>query len=182
MVARVKDGKAEGVNRAPQPWARVSAYGAFAVTVPSAMWRVLMVAGLLPGTDALRADHLREAGGPGYVLLLSAIQLLTGALSLGLVRPWGERIGGWRLPTWGVAAVATAGALAVTALFTVELPWALLHGERPDGGLVEGPALAILAACYAPIALWGPLLLTATWGYVVRRSAERAEPAPVRAR
>lgn len=162
--------KAEDMERAPQTWARNVAYGAFAVTIPSALWRVLMVAGALPGTEALRTDHLRDAGGPGYVFALSAVQLVAGALSLGLVQPWGERIAGGRLPTWLVAAVATMGALAVTALFTIELPWALLHGQRPDNGLVQGAALVLMAACYAPIALWGPLLLAATWGYVRRRS------------
>ena len=147
---------------------RVAAYAAFAVTIPSAVWRVLMVEGWLPGTDALRAAELATAG-RGYVYALSIAQLFFGFLAVGLVRPWGERIAGIAVNRWLVFLLAATGALAVTGLFTVSMPMALLDGQRPDQGLVTGPALWLMSACYAPIVLWGPLLLVAAIGHLRRR-------------
>lgn len=48
---------------------------------------------------------------------------------------------------------------------TVGLVQALLAGQRPDDGRVAGVPLTVMIACYAPILLWGPLELLATYGY-----------------
>lgn len=85
-------------------WLRVTAWTAFLVTLPSALWRVLMIVGLLPGTAELRAYELAgdPAVGYAYVVGLSIVQVATGFLTVGLLRPWGERLGaggdGGRIP------------------------------------------------------------------------------------
>lgn len=72
-------------------WVGWAAWGAFAATVPSAVWRVLMIVGLMPGTADLRRYELADdpAVGYAYVFGLSLVQLAAGFLTLGLVRPWG---------------------------------------------------------------------------------------------
>ncbi|MBV1777691.1 hypothetical protein KRR55_01045 [Paeniglutamicibacter sp. ABSL32-1] len=158
-----------------QRWAVIAAWGAFLATVPSALWRILMILGLLPGTEALRQFEL--AGDPVanyvYVFALSVVQLTAGFLTIGLVRPWGERFLGRRVLLAPVLVVAMLGGLAVTWLFTIWMTTQVLAGRRPDNGLVSGIPLAIMVACYAPMLLWGPLELVATSGYWKRRAAFR---------
>lgn len=141
------------------------------MTIPSALWRVLMIVGLMPGTADLRAYEL--AGDPTtghlYVFALSVVQLSTAFLTVGLVRPWGERLGRWRIPASPVILAALLGGITVTWLFTVSLPLALAQGHRPDAGLVHGAAFVVMATCYAPIVLWGPLVVIVTVAYAIRR-------------
>src|SRR5699024_3746080 len=85
------------LRRPPPRWARLAAWGAFTCTVPSAIWRILMIEGLIPGTLDLRyayADHHT------YVWSLSLVQLAAGFLTVGLVRPWGEYVGRIKVPRW----------------------------------------------------------------------------------
>jgi hypothetical protein len=158
-----------------QRWAVIAAWGAFLATIPSALWRVLMILGLLPGTEQLRQFELGDDPTPNYayVFALSVVQLTTGFLTIGLVRPWGERLLGRRVPLAPVLVVATLGGLAVTWLFTIAMTTQVLTGHRPDAGLVSGIPLAIMVACYVPILAWGPLELVATAGYWMRRAAYR---------
>lgn len=148
-----------------------SAWGAFLATVPSAVWRVLMIVGLLPGTQELRQFELAGDASLGYVYVfgLSVVQLTAGFLTVGLIRPWGEHVLGRRVPLVPVVLLATLGGLAVVWLFNVQMVGGLVAGQRPDTGLVSGVPLAVLVACYAPILLWGPLELLATAGYWRRR-------------
>lgn len=157
----------------------LAAWGAFLATVPSAVWRVLMIVGLMPGTQELRQVEIADEGvlAYGYVFALSFVQLTTGFLALGLVRPWGERFLGRDIPRTPVVIVATLGGLAVVWLFNISMVSALLAGQRPDAGLVSGVPLAVMLACYAPILLWGPLELLATVGYWLRRR-QPARPEP----
>lgn len=60
----------------PQRWARTAAWGVLACALPSALWRLLMIAGL------------------------SVAQLAAAVLVVGLVRPWGERFLGVPIPRW----------------------------------------------------------------------------------
>ncbi|UZJ23645.1 hypothetical protein RHODO2019_10500 [Rhodococcus antarcticus] len=154
------------------------AWGTFVVTVPSAVWRVLMIVGLMPGTTDLRQFELAgdAAFAYGYVVTLSVVQLTAGFLTVGLVRPWGERLLGRRVPLAPVLVVATLGGLAVVWLFDISMVGALLSGQRPDAGLVSGLPLAVMVTCYAPILLWGPLELAATAGYGLRRRPRRRPP------
>lgn len=155
----------------PPRWAVLAAYGALLSTVPSAVWRVLMIVGLMPGTGDLRQFELAGDATLGYtyVIALSIVQLTTAFLSVGLVRPWGECFLGRRVPIAPVLVVATLGGLAVVWLFDISLARALIAGQRPDDGRVSGAPLWLMVACYAPIFLWGPLELLATVGYWLRR-------------
>jgi hypothetical protein len=155
----------------PGRWTVLAAWGAFLVTVPSAVWRVLMIVGLMPGTKDLRQFELAGDASLayGYVATLSIVQLTAGFLTVGLIRPWGERFLGRRVPLVPVLVVATLGGLAVVWLFDISMVGALVTGRRPDAGLVSGVPLAVMVACYAPILLWGPLELLATAGYGLRR-------------
>lgn len=155
----------------PQRWVVVAAWGAFLATVPSAVWRVLMIVGLMPGTEDLRTFELADDAvlGYAYVFGLSIVQLAAGFLTIGLVRPWGERFLGRGVPLTPVVIIATLGGLAVVWLFDVSLLSAIAAGQRPDDGRVSGLPLAVMVACYAPVFLWGPLELVATAGYWLRR-------------
>lgn len=152
-------------------WQRVVAWAAFAVTVPSAIWRVLMIVGLMPGTAELRAYELAGSAALAYsyVFGLSIVQLACGYLTVGLVRPWGRRLWGRAVPVLPVVIAGALGGLAVTWLFDIRMVGALLQGRRPDAGLVTGWPLVVMAACYAPILLWGPLELVSVAAYAHRR-------------
>jgi hypothetical protein len=160
---------ADRLRRPPPRWAVVTAWAAFACTVPSAVWRVLMVEGLVPGTAALRTAH---AGDHAYVWGLSLVQVTAGLLTIGLVRTWGERLAGRAVPRWVPIGVGAAGGLAVTWIFTVTMTGQVLGGARPDQGLVHGSALALMVACYAPILAWGPLELATVASYAARHPRE----------
>lgn len=155
----------------PQKWAVLAAWGAFLATVPCGVWRVLMIVGLMPGTEDLRQFELADNAALAYlyVFALSIVQLTAGSATLGLIRPWGERFLGRRVPLAPVLIVATLGGLAVTWLFDLSLISALVAGQRPDAGLVSGVPLAVMVACYSPILFWGPLEILATVGYWLRR-------------
>lgn len=145
--------------------AKIAAWGAFASTVPSAIWRLLMIMGLLPGTSDLRAAHAEDQA---YVWCLSLVQLTAGFLAVGLVRPWGERIRGRRIPHWIPIAAGVIGGCAVTYLFTIATVVGLAGGSRPDQGLVQGSALVVMVLCYAPTLFWGPLELVAVFAFIRR--------------
>lgn len=158
-----------GTRRAPQRWAVCAAWAAFLVTIPSALWRVLMILDLMPGTRELQALHADEKA---YVWGLSLVQVPFGALALGLVQGWGERLGRWSIPRWFPVIVGGLGALAVTWLFTIDMTANIFGGSRPDQYTVHGVPLAVMFAAYLPILAWGPLLLTAVAGYWARRQHE----------
>ncbi|MEH3155978.1 MAG: hypothetical protein PGN29_11740 [Gordonia paraffinivorans] len=145
------------------------------MTVPSAVWRVLMVVGAVPGTSDLRTYELAGDATAGYVYVfgLSGIQLGAAFLTVGLTRPWGARWGRYVVPLWPVVVIAAMGAVTVTWLFTIDLPLALAAGHRPDAGRVHDGALVVMVACYAPIVAWGPLTLVAIGEYAARRSCRR---------
>lgn len=153
--------------RPPSRWGVVAAYGAFLAVVPSALWRVAVVWGLLPGSGPLRADILATSG-PGYVYGLSSVQLVAGFLAVGLVSRWGVELFGRRLNRFVVLGFASLGSLGATLIFTVSMTWQLLSGARPDKGLVTGSALDVMILCYAPILLWGPLVAVAAVDYARR--------------
>ena len=159
-------------------WATLSAWAAFLVTVPSAVWRVLMITGLMPGTAALREFELAgdHTAGYVYVFTLSIVQLGAAFLTVGLVREWGAVFCGRRIPVTPVVAVATLGGIAVTYLFSVSMVTQVLAGHRPDAGNVHGIALAVMVGCYVPIVLWGPLELVTTYGYWRRATSSSQKP------
>ena len=114
------------------------------------------------GPDA-RGARMADGVRPILTLVSEGVALL----SLGLVRPWGEMvprwialIGGRRLPPGGVTALATAGAAALTAIWTFAAVKFVSHtiaGPPGRGFLFAGGGWeALLIACYLPLLLWGP--------------------------
>lgn len=152
-------------------WQQICAWAAFAVTVPSALWRVLMIVGLMPGTEELRGYELAgdPALGYGYVFGLSIVQLTCGFATVGLVRPWGSRLFGRAVPVVPVVVAGVLGGLAVTWLFDIGMVTAIAQGRRPDAGLVGGWPFVVMVACYLPILLWGPFVLVSVAAYARRR-------------
>lgn len=155
----------------PSPrWLIWSAWTAFLCTIPSAIWRALMILGLLPGGDALRGHYL-AAGDFGYVMGLSIVQLFFGFLAVGLIRPWGEHLAGYRVPPALGLVLGVCGGLIVTYLFDWGLLPRLLAGGRPDQGLMgTGIHYWVMAAAYSPIFFWGPLTIISSVGYWLRRT------------
>ena len=130
-------------------WLILSAWCAFLCTVPSAVWRVAMIMGWLPDTSELRDRELEQGTISGYlyVYALSIVQLGFGFLTAGLVRPWGERIRGWRIPRIIPTLLGLLGGLAATWIFNIAMVSAIAFGHRPDWGTLSGWPLVIMVWC-----------------------------------
>ncbi len=161
--------------RPPARWAVVAAHLAPVVALPSGLWRL----GLAGSSLGLVLDG-EPASVQGWdlavVVGLSVLAEAAALLTIGLVRPCGERapawmprIGGRRLPPGPVAAAGVLGALALT------LVWAGAALAYPGSELREGFTgsgwEALFLAAYAPLLLWGPLVAAVTFDYWRRRSA-----------
>ncbi|WP_262284465.1 hypothetical protein [Micromonospora sp. MA102] len=139
------------------------------LVLPSGLWRVALVAGLPIGTPV--------DPGPGesvYIVSLSLVSEGLALLALGLVRPWGEVFPGWlplvggrRVPPRFAVTAATAGAVALTLIWGYAA-WGVPANGNDLGFTPTG--FTLLVACYAPLLLWGPLLLALTWSYHHRHS------------
>lgn len=153
-------------------WARRAAAAAVWVTLPSGLWRVAVVLGVPLGLGESEYDAMLLPGWGLLILpLLSLAQEGAAWLTLGLVRPWGERwprrlpwLGGRRVPVAAAAVPAALGALACT-VYGVLFVWTTLHAEMDI--TVWGQWL--MNACYLPMVAWGPLLGAVTVHYVRRR-------------
>lgn len=165
-------------ERPPQSWARAAAWGVLACAVPSSLWRLLMIVGLMPGTGELRELYSDEVG---YVVGLSIAEVTAAVLVVGLVRPCGERFAGIAIHRWVPVVLGTLGGLAMTWLFSVQLFIGILLGGRPDQGTVTGIHFVVMLVVYAPMVLFGPLTLVAVAGYAQRRRLRQA-PTPGRGR
>lgn len=154
--------------------------------VPSTLWRLPHIFGFdlgLVGTPLLQ-----QQGGPPfayaviYLLFLCTLTCATAYLAIGLVSPWGEVFPRW-LPLLGGRSVPRMPALltAVSGAIVVSLiTWPLVSNVLQ---VVTDPRHAVLGqfsgwgwrwlfvACYAPLALWGPLLLIVATHYYWRRRA-----------
>jgi hypothetical protein len=117
------------------------------------------------------------AGLPGpqsiAIVLISLISEATALLTLGLVKPWGERvpawvpvIGGRPIPPRPVVAVAATGALLLQLIWS----FALRHPTLPGLEFTSSGWRALCMACYLPALLWAPLLAAVTYAYHRRRS------------
>lgn len=122
------------------------------------------------GADMFDADPSVRVMG----LILGLGMLTGGFLTLGLVRPWGERfprflagIGGRPVPV----ALAVIPAVAVAVLFTAAGIEFALEGVGQAGS-------SLTLFMMFPFWLWGPLLGLAAWGYALHRR-ERAGAAVV---
>lgn len=166
-------------------WARIAAWSVLAVALPSVVWRLSMaIEALITEANPCMNSDVTPLGEKIYITaVLPTVQIGLALLTLGLIQRWGEVfwrwipfLGGRRVPiSFGVSA-ATAGALAIAAIFvSTQLIW--------DGR----PANPIPAGCtapgwdierwYAPMLLWPPLLLAVAWHYLRRRRIEDREAA-----
>lgn len=158
-------------GRPPQRWAVVAAHLVPLVTLPSGLWRLALVAGVPIG---LRGDISVHGWEAVYIVGLSVVSEALALLTLGLVRPWGERapswlplIGGRRVAPYAAIIPATFGALALAFI------WAYAFRDFPDVGAAVGftgpGGQILLVACYTPLLLWAPLLGAVTYAYYRRR-------------
>ncbi|SCF98631.1 hypothetical protein GA0115254_131513 [Streptomyces sp. Ncost-T10-10d] len=153
----------------PARWAVRAAYIAALTAVPSGIWRIAMGVGIPVGFDTKGLDI------PGWFSAMCiAMSLGTegfALLTLGLVKPWGEVVPGW-IPLIGGKRVAPLAAVipallgaAVVMLLTIPR----VGGFGGAQGAPTGPALVVMDACYAPLLLWGPLLVVVAISYYRRR-------------
>ena len=171
---------ASGSVLAPPPrWAVRAAHAVPLLVLPSALWRVVLIAGLPTGFDQPGALTL---GSRASIVALSVLSELAALLTLGLVRPWGEVVprlipvlGDRRVPVRAVVIVACAGAAAIALICA----WAVRGFVLGLGPSMFSPAgLAVLTVCYVPLLAWSPLLLAVTWSYGKRHRAAPAGPVP----
>lgn len=121
-------------------------------------WPLLAPEGLEPSTRV-------------WGLVLSSGAWLGFALTLGLIRPWGERFPRWmpvlagrRVP---VAAAAVPGGVIAAGLTFSAVPLLLM----PFDTVLQAVEFSLAFPCW----FWGPTLALAVWGYAVhRRRAEEA--------
>jgi hypothetical protein len=157
-------------GRTPQRWTVVAAHLVPLVTLPSGLWRLALVAGLPIG---LRDDISVHGGEAVYIVGLSVVSEALALLTLGLVRPWGERapswlpfIGGKRVAPYAAIVPATLGAVALAAI------WAYAFRDFPNVGeaaFTDAGGQVLLMVCYTPLLLWAPLLGVVTYAYYRRR-------------
>jgi hypothetical protein len=143
-----------------------------------------MALGLPVGVDeSYRRQHYGFPGwGTVYVVALTLLLLGLAALTLGLVRPWGEVVPRW-VPVMGGRAVPPLAAIipAATGALMLTLMWVRVFMSAEDIFVVyglEGSARIVLIACYAPLLLWGPLLAAVTVSYGQRTLPHRTHAQP----
>ncbi|MFI7491951.1 hypothetical protein ACIBXA_26580 [Micromonospora echinaurantiaca] len=155
----------------PAPrWAVRTAHLIPLLTLPSGLWRIALVAGVPLGTVGV--DGPIRGWLAVYIVSLSVLSEALALLAIGLVRPWGETfprwlplVGGRRVPPAFAVTAATAGAVALILIWgyaAVNMVLRDVTGFTPAG-------FALVAVCYAPLLLWGPLLLALTAAYHRRR-------------
>ncbi|MFE9446590.1 hypothetical protein ACFYO2_48800 [Streptomyces sp. NPDC006602] len=147
--------------------------------MPSCVWRLSLGFGVDVGfTGRLGAMYTGTAI-MIYVLVLSVASQAAACLTLGLVKPWGERVprwipwlGGRRIPPLAVIIPASLGALAVVALCAA----VTLASKGPLGNpdFPHGTAGVVMDVCYAPLLAWGPLVVVLTVAYARRRAGRVA--------
>lgn len=166
----------DGASRDGRPvprWAAIAAHLVPAVTLPSGLWRIGLVLGLVQGPlDDGAAMTVNGVGNAAMIIALSVVCEGAALLTLGLIRPWGERapawipaIGGRRIPPYAAIAPAALGALALQAIWT----FAFVNFVRLDLDFAAAGWEALLLACYLPLLAWAPLLAATTWAYWRRR-------------
>jgi hypothetical protein len=155
-------------------WAERAAHLVPLVTLPAALWRLPLAFGFSMGAIEKSGAEVHVTGWESvYVLSLSLVTEAFALLTLGLVRPWGERapawipfLGGRRLPPAAVIVPAALGALLLTAIWG----FAFRDFPRMDGlDFSHSGWKVLLVACYLPLLAWGPLLAAVTYGYYRRR-------------
>jgi hypothetical protein len=159
---------------APVPrWANRAAHLVPLTTLPSGLWRLPLAFGASMGTMTDGAPMHVHGWESAYVVGLSIVAECAALLTLGLVRPWGERvpswfplIGGRDIPPMAVIVPATLGTLALAGIWGFAFRNFL---ELPDVEFSHEAWRVLLVACYVPLLAWAPLLGAVTWAYWRRR-------------
>lgn len=174
---------AEAATRGVVPgtprWAVIAAHTAMWSVVPSAIWRTAVGVGIPLGWTQEHLDRERIPGfGTVYVITLSVLSIAAASLTIGLIRPWGERfprgipvVGGRRLPIAPVVTVAVIGAVVVAVLVVQSIAHWLSVSGFADRPVSFWSVLMLL--CYLPAIAWSPLLAAVTVAYLRRRTAYR---------
>ena len=114
-------------------------------------------------------------------LLLGGAALLGSVLTIGLIRPWGERFPRWMPGLAGrnvpidVAAVPGFAVAAAVSASAVPMLVALTFTSTGHGVGIDRLGERILIAFILPLWIWGPMLALAVWGYVADRRRRSAE-------
>ena len=152
-------------------WADRAAHLVSLVVLPAGLWRVALACGLSMGFSD--AD---TAGLPGAqslaIVALSLVSEGVALLTLGLVKPWGERFPRWiprlagrPIPPRPVVAAAATGAVALQLI----VAFAFRNPGVPGLDFSTTAWEVLFYACYAPLALWAPLTAAVTIAYARRR-------------
>ncbi|KAA6223470.1 hypothetical protein CP973_17440 [Streptomyces albofaciens JCM 4342] len=190
---------AEGPT-APRPGRLRAAWRSAHDPVPGVSRRIRLTAFAVPFT-VLPAGIWRlpaafdEGIGPAerlYIISLTVFSEILAFTAFGLIARWGEVFPRWipflrgrRVPMTAAVVPATIGASILTLVFTLLFTVSEIRGTTFQGdGLPAGsPSLttgweaAWYYFCYAPLALWGPLLAVLTVAYCKRRRAAASVPA-----
>lgn len=159
-------------------WARVAAHTIALCTVPAAIWRLGIVAQLPVGYDQswIRRSQLDTVFGGFRMVLLSVVSELLALLAFGLVQRWGEvtpswvpGLGGKWIPAWLPFVLATTGGVGLTLIWTVGVPYAFVSGATFDAEAQPGLPNTVQQIAYAPMVVWGPLLVALALHYRKRR-------------
>ena len=152
-------------------------------TVPSGLWRIALGFGVPVGFTGDLAELYRAPGWiTPYVIVLTLVTEALALLTLGLVKPWGEVLPRW-IPVLGGRPIPVMAAAIPAGLGSVAVTWitvssAFLWSTPVNNGDPDAPqgfAALVMAACYAPLLAWGPLLAVATVAYAVRRRNPRRQ-------
>ena len=155
-------------------WARRVAEIAALAPVPSSLWRLPLMFGVPMGMDQAFMDDMMDHPlwmRAGYLLALGLISDGAAFLTLGLVRSWGEVwprwmpvMGGRRVHPLAAVVPALLGGVVVTVItFVMAVGWNSNMTNGYNGWEI------LQTAMYAPLLLWGPLLLLVTGHYAWRR-------------
>jgi hypothetical protein len=158
-------------------WAYVVAHAIPLLTLPSGLWRVGIAMGHSMGTLDDNGQPFHVGGWEAvYILGISVFAEAVALTAFGLVRAWGEVVPRW-IPLLGGRRVPPLAAVIPAVLGSVALIFIWTYGFRdlffsfdglPIGFTNDGWAV-LMIACYAPLNLWGPLLLVLAWAYYRRR-------------
>ena len=136
----------------------------------------------VPATEALPPEHPALGTAAGGAALLGAV------LTIGLIRPWGERFPRWVPVVAGrpvpIAVAAVPGGLVAAVVTSAALPDDHAAQCRPDRGRARWDVRlrsGCSPSCCSPCWIWGPLLGLAVWGYVGHRRGCGSLSAPVTA-
>jgi hypothetical protein len=169
-------------GRRPARWAVVAAHLAPVLTLPAGLWRFGLVFGGSMGVVMDGKPMTVKGWEFAYVIGLALVSEATALLTIGLVRPWGERapawmplIGGRRVRSGPVVAVALLGSLALMYIW-VGAALSYAGGELGEGFQGSGWE-ALFVVAYAPLLLWGPLVAAVTFDYWRRHNASGRGPA-----